>query len=142
MASGCFARSAPSAVAAALLATLTLGCIRPLALQDESLAPGSGSIATARSETLHTVRHHHALQAARRACAPTPARDGYPRPGPDLARIVAARDALAALCATTGARSAPVAAYGSLSNAHRRWVEDRVRELPNPDETAGPAGGG
>ena len=59
-----------------------------------------------------------------------------PNPG-----SAAAREALADLCATPA--RPPVAAYGAASNAYRRWVEDQVRELPAPSETAayGAAGG-
>ena len=139
--SGFFARSVPSVAVAALLATLTHGCMRPLAVQDELLAPGSDSIAKSRGETLHTVRHHLALQAVQHACASSSAPGGDPGPGPDMGRA-AARGALAEICASAVVPTAPVGAYGSLSNAHRRWAEDRVRELPEPSETAAAAAGG
>ena len=135
-------RCVPSVAASVLLTVLASGCMRPLAVQDESLAPGSDSIAKSRGETLHAVRHQLAFQAVRRACASSPVPRGDDTwPGPDRG-ATAARDALAALCASTDASPAPVAAYGSSSNAHRRWVEDRVRELPKPSETAAAAAGG
>ena len=134
-------RRVPRVAAAVLLTAIAWGCMRPLAVQDESLAPGGGAVTKARGETLHTVRHHLALQAAQRACPPSPAAGDSPEPGPDRGRA-AARDALVALCASTVVPADPVPAYGALSNAHRRWVEDRVRELPEPDATAASAAGG
>ena len=92
----------------------------------------------------HTVSHQLALQAAQRACAtPVPAAPpSHSRfAGPDLGSP-AAREALAEVCAGIVARTAAVSAHGATSNAHRRWVEDQVRELPAPSETASSVGGG
>ena len=136
----------PLAVAAALAATLSAGCMRPLAVQHEYFSPVNGSIAKASVRTRHTLAHHVALQAAERACPPgavspaPPAEPGRPTGGPDLGRL-AGRDALAGICAGTIAGTRPVSAYGASSNAYRRWVEDRVRPLPAPSETASSAGG-
>ena len=131
-------------VAVILLAALAAGCVRPLAVQHEFFSPMSGSAARISEQTQHTVSHHRALQAAQRACsapmyASVPPGEaellGGPNPG-----SAAAREALADLCATPA--QPPVAAYGAGSNAYRRWVDDQVRELPAPSETAAGAAGG
>ena len=128
-----------AAAAVVLLAALASGCMRPLALQDEYFSSPSRSIATTNAETLRTVRHHRALQAAQHAC-PRTARPAAPS-GPDLGSLTA-RAALAGTCASTVAEPRPVSAHGSTSNAHRRWLEDRVRELPDPTESAASVGDG
>ena len=129
-----------AAAAVVLLAALASGCMRPLALQDEYFSSASRSIATTNAETLRTVRHHRALQAAQHAC-PRPVRPAAAPAGPDLGSPPA-RAALAGTCASTVAKSRPVSAHGSTSNAHRRWEEDQVRELPDPTESAASIGDG
>ena len=126
-------------VAAMLAAMLAVGCVRPLAVQDGYFSPLSGSISSASVRARHAVSHQGALQAARRGCASVPTGEAPPEDGPDLGSV-AAREALAALCATP-VRS-PVAAFGATSNSYRRWVEDLVRELPEAAETAAGAAGG
>ena len=128
------------AAAVVLLAALAPGCMPPLAHQDEYFSSTSRSIATTNAESLQTVRHHRALQAAQHAC-PRPARPAAAPSGPDLGSL-AARAALAGTCASTVAEPRPVSAHGSTSNAHRRWAEDRVRELPDPSESAASVGDG
>ena len=132
-------------LAAALCAMLSAGCARPLAVQDAYFAPTNGTVSAASERIRHTVSHHRALQVARRGCA-SPTRGSVPEGeaafahGPDFGSA-AAREALARLCATP--IRPPVAAHGGASNAYRRWVEDRVRELPEAAQTAaGAAGGG
>ena len=137
-------RHPPAAATAVMLAALAAGCMRPLAVQDEYFAPTGGAVAKASIETRHAVSHHRALQAAQRACPETAdaasLEPGPPAGGPDRGRA-AARAALAEVCAATVARTAPVSAHGGASNAHRRWVEDEVRELPAPADTASSVGG-
>lgn len=136
---GLHARPGRAAAAALLLAALASGCMRPLASQDEYFSSPGRSIARANAEALRTVRHHQALQAAQHAC-PRPARSAAPAvpdPGAPVHRA-----ALAEVCASTVAHPPPASAHGSLSNAYRRWLEDEVRELPKPSETAASAGGG
>ena len=128
------------AATAVLLAALAAGCMRPLAVQDEYFSSPGRSIAKANAETLRTVRHHRALQAAQHACPPPPARSAAAS-GPDLGAPVH-RAALAGVCASTVAQPPPASAHGSLSNAYRRWLGDQVRELPAPSETAASAGDG
>ena len=136
--------SAGRIVAAMLLATLATGCVRPLAVQHEHFFPLNGTIAGISERTRHAVGHHRALQAAQHRCsapghASVPPDEVEPPEGPDFGPA-AAREALATLCGTSARPS--VAAYGATSNAYRRWVEDRVRELPEASETAAAAAGG
>ena len=152
--SSCRLASRPLRVTATLvLAALAAGCGRPLAVQHEYFASTAGSAAKATSDAHHAVSRYRALQAAQRACAePMPAASASPvspasrsgsatassaARGPDPG-AAAAREALADLCAPRP----PVAAYGGVSGAYRRWVEDRVRELPATSETAASAAGG
>lgn len=137
---GPFAGPGRAAAAVVLLAALASGCMRPLALQDEYFSSPGRSIAITNAETLRTVRHHRALQAAQHAC-PRPVRPAAAPAGPDLGSP-AVRAALAGTCASTVAAPRPVSAHGSTSNAHRRWAEDRVRELPDPSESAASVGDG
>ena len=129
------------ACAAAAAVLCVLGCTRPLALQHEYFAPGSGVAALANVKSGHAVSHHRALQAAQRACD-HPAPDEPPDPGPDDPRRSAALRALGEVCAGTVVRTGPVTAHGASANAFRRWTEDEVRELPTPSETATSAAGG
>ena len=130
--------------AATLLVMAATGCVRPLAVQHDYFSPLNGSIAGISMRTQHTVSRHHALQAAQHGCpaqTPPSTRPGAAKPpgGPNLG-TVAAREALANLCATPA--RPPTAAYGATSNAYERWTEDNVRELPEPYETAAGAAGG
>ena len=127
-----------------LLAALGTGCVRPLAVQHEFFSPASGAADRVSTQTQHTLSHHRAMQVARHACrSPAPATaspDESNAPGGPNPAFAAAREALAELCATP--QGPPAAAYGGTSNAYRRWVEDQVRELPEPSETAASAAGG
>ena len=131
-------------VAMVLLAALTAGCVRPLAVQDDFFSPLNGTAAAIAEQTRHAVGHRRALQAARHRC-PTPIHTSGPSgetrhaEGPDLG-LAAEREALAELCRT--AVRPPVAAYGATSEAYRRWAEDRVRKLPEAAETGAGAAGG
>ena len=133
------------AAAAVLLAVLATGCVQPLSVQNEFFSPLSGTADRIGSRTELTVSYQRTLQAAQRACS-TPSsarvapdamthRASGPSPG-----LVAAGRALADLCATP--IRPPVAAHGATSSAYTRWVEDRVRELPEAAETAAGAAGG
>lgn len=131
--------------AACLLAALATGCVQPLAVQNEFYSPLTGTADRIGAHTELTVSHHRALQAAQRVCG-TPlsaamARDttNHGASGPVPGSSSAHRD-LVSLCATP--TRPPVAAHGATSNAYRRWVEDRVRELPEATETAAGAAGG
>ena len=124
---------------------LAVGCTPPLARQQEYFARSNDPAAEARAAAQHTVGHFRALQAAQHACARTPVPDvpspdapSRAEPGPDAA---AARAALAELCATAP-RPPPGSARGPTLNAHQRWVQGEVRELPDASRTAASAGGG
>ena len=132
------------AAAAILLVALASGCARPLAVQHEFFSPTSGLADRISTQTRHAIGHHRAQQFARFACgpnaaAPAPAEETGVPDGPSAGFAAANREALADLCASEGRR--PAAAYGGASNAYRRWVEDRVRELPEVSETAASAAG-
>ena len=136
-------RHARTAATMVLVMTVA-GCGRPLAVQDEFFSPFGETVSVTSERIGHTVRHQRALHAARRACAfgvhASIARGRVePAAGPDPG-TTAARDALAQLCAAPAWSPAP--ALGGISNAYRRWVEDRVRELPEVSETAIGAAGG
>ena len=127
-----------------LFATLCAGCVRPLASQHEFFSPASGTADRIGARTQHVLGHHRALQTARNACgataeAPGPAETASVPAGPHSG-LAEAREALAELCAS--GRRPPVAAYGGVSNAYRRWAEDQVRPLPAASETAASAAGG
>ena len=137
-------RTPGAVLPAVLLALLAAGCGRPLAVQHEFFSPMSGNADRIGAQVSHAVSHHRAAHAVHRECAPPPsgpvawratdpAGDG-PNPGSTTADA-----ALANLC-DTPARP-PVAAHGATSNAYQRWVDDNVRALPSPSETAAGAGG-
>lgn len=132
-----------SSRAAALMllgALAAAGCVRPLAIQDEYFTPGSGTATRNNVATRHLVSHHRALQAALRSCATAPSGAMDTPPGPELGDA-AAREALGRLCASLPPQPS-VAAYGAMSNAYRRWVNDAVHELPEASRTAASAAGG
>ena len=135
-----------SRVAAVLLfAALVTGCARPLASEQEFFSPTSGTADRIGLQTRHTLSHHRAQQVARHACrsrGAVAAAQGVKNvpDAPDSVAAAAADEALAGLCASKP--HPPAAAYGGVSNAYRRWVEDQVRELPEAAETAASAAGG
>jgi len=134
-------------IALALIATLaTGGCVRQLAVEDEYFAAASGSGTRSRVATQHLLSHYRAWQAAQQWCsdvpnqAAPPPEDARLRSGPGLGSA-SAREALHGLCAAIPPPH-PVTAHGAAANAHRRWVEDDVRELPEAAQTAASAAGG
>ena len=127
-----------------LLAGLGAGCVRPLAVQHEFFSPLNRSADRIGTQTQDATSHHRALQVVRHACgtqaaAPVSQDERNLPAGPNPV-MPAARQTLAELCATPG--RPPAAAYGGVSNAYRRWVEDEVRELREASETAASAAGG
>ena len=123
-------------LAGPLLVALMGGCHSPLAVQDPYFGSAAGSTAALGAEAWHVMRYNEALRAARRSCAsPDPGIGGQDGPDPGAR---ARRAALADLCTALPPR--PAAAHGGTANAFRRWVEDRVRELPEPSATAARAG--
>ena len=129
-------RRAVLMLAGLLPLSLAVGCQQPLALQDSYFRTGQTNAAAHGAEALGAVRYNRALQAARRACSagPNPAADARGRPN----RAASGREALARLCPDPPA----VAAHGGTEAAYRRWVEDRVRALPETSATAAGAAGG
>jgi len=132
----------PRLVIAMLIALLVAGCHERLAYQDEYFAPFSGAISAVRAETQRLVTYHEALQALQRPCT----REASPPVSPDAVSL----HGPVPEAATTGEARMPScipssgtrAAYGSASNAYTRWVEDRIRPLPDPSETASSITGG
>jgi hypothetical protein len=117
-------------VAVFLLAIHLSGCEPPLAVQDSYFARDwdRGQAPAVAAETLRTARHLQAVQEVLRRCR-VPADTAGELSGADLG-TAAARAALVELCAASADRT--TAAVGGTANAYRRWLEDRVRELPGP----------
>ena len=129
-------RSAVLMLAGLLPLSLTVGCHQPLALQDSYFRTGKPNAAAHRAGALEAVRYNRALQSARRSCPAGPDTAAAAPAGPD--RAASGRAALAGLCPDPPA----VAVHGGTEGAYRRWVEDRVRELPETSATGAGAAGG
>lgn len=124
-------------VAAVVLTTMfSAGCTHSLALQHAYFAEPRVSVARIAAETRYRIIHLHAVQMTQRACTGAVTAAGSPD-GSDFG-AAAARGALADICAASTPR--PAAWHGGTATAFRRWVEDRVLELPAPSETAASAG--
>ena len=95
-------------------------------MHDPYFSPGSTPAAVQHAEILRAVRYHRALQTARWSCP--------------AAATAAGGATFTALCAEL--RMPRTAAYGGALNAYRRWVEDRVRTLPEVSATGAGAAGG
>ena len=119
---------------AAHIAVFLAGCT-PLAQQHEYFAGTRASVVKIDAETQRTLRHVHASQMTRRACA-----GSSPVDVPREQGVHGAPDgqALADQCAAVN--PSPAAWHGGAANAYRRWVEDRALELPDPGETVKSAG--
>ena len=137
-----FPRMRPRLIMTMVIALLVAGCHERLAQQDEYFAPLSGVITAVRAETERLVTYHEALQALQRSCTSKPStlvsQDAvsFHSPVPGAA---SADETRKPLCVPSTRTSA---AYGSASKAYTRWVEDRVRPLPDPSETASSITGG
>ena len=118
--------------AAAVLLSLLAGCQQPLAVNDPYFRPGNTTAAAERDRVDRVLLYGRALRAAGLAC-----RDGAGRRD---GRAEAGLAAPAVPCAASP--KPPPAALGGTANAYRRWVEDRVRELPEAAATAAGAAGG
>ena len=125
---------------AILIAVSVSGCFDRLAHKHDFFASASGTSATIGLETERFVGYHAALQAARRGCSKrgpigvSPSADSSGTP----LQAERAEDAFADLCGTSKGTHA---AHGAPFNGYRRWVEDQVRELPEPSDTASSVGG-
>ena len=129
--------------AAMLILALAAGCHGQLAHKNDFFAPGSTAGARNQVETQRVLAYYQALQAAQHGC-----------PGERLAGAIgddASLDSAAAAGqpasqqpwarSCTGAEGSH-AAHGAAANSYRRWVEDRVRPLPEPSRTASSIGSG
>ena len=132
----------PRLVITVLMALLVAGCHERLAYQDEYFAPFSGAITAVRAETQRLVTYHEALQALQRPCtrktSPPVSPDAVSLHGPILGVASDGEAGMPSCIPSSGTR----AAYGSAANAYTRWVQDRVRPLPDPSETASSITGG
>ena len=120
-----------------LLAIPLCGCEPPLAAQDPYFGRdwSRGPTPAVAAETLGTAQYLQAVHEALRSChAPGDASEDPI--GADLG-AVAGQAALAELCGVAAHRTS--AAAGGTVNAYRRWLEDRVHELP--EASAARAGG-
>ena len=94
-------------------------------------------------DTRVVVRSRVALDALRYECRLARARSPTL---PSWSALWGPRSGLASdhpdLCERSRSSRRPVGARGGTVNAYDRWVNDRVRELPSPAETAGGATGG
>ena len=132
----------PRLVTPMLIALLVASCQERLALQDEYFAPFSRVVTDVRAETERLVTYHEALQVLRRPCttdlSTAAARDAVNlhSPVPGVTSVGETRQQSCIPKART------TAAYGSASSAYKRWVEDRVRPLPDPSDTASSITGG
>lgn len=129
--------------AAMLIVALAAGCHGQLAQKNDFFAPGGAAGARRHTETQRVLAFYQALQAAQRVC-----------PGGEY--MAATRDPVSSEATAAGERPGPErpwvrpcpdaggshAAYGGASNSYRRWVEDQVRPLPAPSETASSIGSG
>ena len=129
--------------AAMLIAALAAGCHGQLAHKHDFFAPGSAAGARSQVETQRVLAYYQALQAAQRGCpGGRPASaipDDASRDPTDASGHPAAQQPWARPCLVA---EGSLASHGGASNSYRRWVEDRVRELPAPAETASSIGSG
>ena len=135
-------RTVPCAIAATLSIALFLGgCQERLAQRNSFFAPLSGLSVSLHAETEHVLDYHQAMQAALHGCNERPGAASSNHVGSGNAVPEGALDpgAQARPCASSGTTHAT---HGAPLNGYRRWVEDRVRELPAPSETASSIGGG
>lgn len=95
----------------------------PLSARDSFFASPSSVAAHIGLEAGTTIEAHRDLAAMQRACGASPAvADLQAKPNID--------------CRERTSRF-----FGRRAEAYRRWVEDQIRELPSPEETAASAGG-
>lgn len=129
--------------AALLIAALAAGCHGQLAQNHDFFAPGGATGTLSQTETQRVLAYYQALQAAQRGCPGGRPASAIPddtswNPA-EADRQAAPQQPWAHSC--PGADSSH-AAHGGASNSYRRWVEDKVRELPAPSETASSIGSG
>ena len=122
--------------AAFLAGALCAACHEPLAVRNPFHGAPAQSAAALDTKTLQVLTQHRALQAVRRACsAPLPPGGIRIRPGlgsPETGKPPGDPCSMS--------RPPPGASHGGILNAYRRWVDDQVRDLPDPSKTATRAG--
>ena len=137
----------PLRIALTMLIVVSVsGCWERLAQKHEFFASASGTNAEIAFETEHVMAHHAAVSAARRQCAKGGPSGVFTSANSSSASALAGTPLLSAPSgeAWTDLCGTPKAAYtvhGARFNGYRRWVEDRVRELPQPSDTASSVGG-
>ena len=128
----------PLSVGAAVLAgALCVACHEPLAVRNPFHGAPAQSAAALDTKTHQVLTRHRALQAVRRTCAAPSPPEGI-RSGPSL-RPPELGKTSGDPCSKF--QPAPVASHGGTLSAYRRWVDDQVRDLPDPSKTATRAGG-
>ena len=129
--------------AAMLILALAAGCHGQLAYKHDFFAPGSAAGTRNQVETQRVLAYYQALQAAQHGCpggrpAAAIGHDASLDPAATCGQP-ASQQPWAPSC--PGAESSH-AAHGAAANSYRRWVEDRVRPLPEPSQTASSVGSG
>ena len=131
---------------AILIVVSVSGCWERLAQKHEFFASASGTNTEIAFETERVVAHYAAVAAARHECvkaSPTGVSPNADSSGASALagtplRTAPAGEAWADLCGTP---KGAYAVHGARFNGYRRWVEDKVRELPQPSDTASSVGG-
>lgn len=131
---GLFRAVVPAALVAALASCKTVH--DPQTLKTGQFWPAHREAARQFAETQELIARQRALQLVGRFC------DGKEPPGGLSAGAgtdeKAVREARAELCGPP----TDAAVRGGVENAYKRWLEDDVRELPDPKDTgASPAAG-
>ena len=124
-----------------LIVALAAGCHGQLAYEHKFFVPGGTAGARSQTETQQVLAYYRALQAAQRGCRggrpAAESEDAVPSEAPAADGQPAPQQSWAQPCPGAGGSHA---AHGGTSNSYRRWVEDRVRPLPAPSETASSIG--
>lgn len=126
-----------------LIVALAASCHGQLAQEHEFFAPGGAAGTRSQTETQRVLAYYQALQAAQRGCPggghAGASRDAASSQARAFGGEPVSQQPWARPCPDTGGSHE---AYGGASNSYRRWVEDRVRPLPAPSETASSIGSG
>ena len=127
--------------AAMLILALAAGCHGQLAHKHDFFAPGSAAGTRNQVETQRVLAYYQALQAAQHGCPGVRPAGAI---GDDASLDSAAAGGQPARqqpwAPSCAGAEASHAAHGAAANSYRRWVEDRVRPLPEPSQTASSIG--
>ena len=132
--------------AAMLVVMLVSGCWERLAQKDRYFSLSNQTDAQSSFETKHVLAYYRAVQVARRECTQRDPKivsssglhSDEKLPAGTPPQQVLERDIWNKFCLV---QDSTRATYGGPMNGYRRWVEDRVRELPAPSDTASSVGG-